>query len=261
MGPRSDRSHDSESTTKTDYEVKHSGGKARSISAFLNHQPRLPPQQVPVSAKSSTPAFRQVEHISDELLLPAAAWQPERTEQEGANTEDEAPAHRARGLSKALTFRKSKGTPSGASDLREKKSLQELHTTGGAEESREHSSVNEKLKRFSLRSKPKELNHENGDGNTSGVLSKKASLTAFFGVSDSSARAPHSPREPFRSKPPSITSIGSKNDSLISLSGEASGSNAPIESSEEKGKLSVSSLRKKDELAGIIKALEGDYSK
>lgn len=138
--------------------------------------------------------------------------------------------------------------------------MEETRNYGKTAEVRDHTSVNDKLKRFSLRSKPKEGLQHAEDSSMTGPSSKKGSLTAFFGVSESAGRVPHSPREPSSSKPPSIASTGSKNDGLPSL-GEPAVNIASGGSSGDRSRSHASGPSKKDELLNVIKTLEGDYNK
>jgi len=254
-------------TSKVDYEVsQHNNGKAQDATAFLL-QPRLLPRQATIGAKSlALPLERQLDTSStssDDFLLPASAWQPENQKGCGTVISHDAPPQRSKGLARALTFRKGKGDASRSLERKEKRSLEEIRTNEvlRAEDSKEHTSVNDKLKKFSLRSKPKDAPTQGENDSLSTAPSKtsraKGSLTSFFGVSESAGHAPPSPREPPRSKPPSISSLSSRNGSVPSL-GEPAVYIPPAESSRGSG---GGAARKKDELANVIKTLEGDYSK
>lgn len=262
MRPQSDPPHGSKTTSNVDYEVtQRNSGKVQDVTAFLL-QPRLLPQQASVGAKSPASTLRTQDtpssSSSNDLLLPASAWQPENNGGQGTASGDNVPTQRTRGLVRALTFRKGKGDTSRSPEGSEKRSLEEIRTNGvsRSEGSREHTSVSGKLKTFSLRSKPKEAPGKSGNENVDAAPSKtsraKGSLTTFFGVSESAGRLPSSPR----SRPSSIASIRSKNGSVPSL-----GEPAVCTPSAEASRLSVGAPRRKDELANVIKTLEGDYSK
>lgn len=259
MRPRASQPPANKSLPKTDYAITHNDGKAQGVTAFLAQHPR----STGFSSSIGQGSTGDTSALPGELLLPDSAWQPGHDGTQTTGEQNEAPPSRSRGLSRTLTFsRKPKASTSNSPERKKGPSIELSRPDGTTSDAHEVP----KSKRFSLlrsRSKEGPLYNSATPSSTLDVKppsKSKGSLGSFFGVSESTARVPSTPKE-LRSKSSSLSSLGgSRNDSLQSL-GEPAVMLPPTGSSGDRSRTSASVSRKKDELASIIKVLESDYNK